>query len=52
MLYRQGMLRGKMPHFRLTSDAQKRLCLSSLLYRQNGTSVSQESLKGGHQRQL
>ena len=27
------MLRGKMPHFRLTSVAQKRLCLSSLFCR-------------------
>ena len=26
------MLRGKIPHFRLTSVAQKRLCLSSLIY--------------------
>ena len=27
----QGMLRGKIPHFRLTCVAQKRCCLSSLL---------------------
>ena len=27
------MLRGKIPHFRLTSVAQKLLCLSSLLFK-------------------
>ena len=30
-LYRQSILRGKRPHFRLTCVAQKRFCLSSLL---------------------
>ena len=33
ILYHQGMLRGKTPHFRLTCVAQKRRCLSSLISR-------------------
>ena len=31
ILYRQGILRGKISHSRLTSSAHKRLCVSSLL---------------------
>ena len=40
------MLRGKMPHFRLTSVAQKRLCLSSLLCRREAGEKEKESARG------
>ena len=33
------MLRGKIPHFRLTCVAQKRCCLSSLMWQQEGLAM-------------
>ena len=43
------MLRGKMPHFRLTSVAQKRLCLSSLLCRREVGEKEKESARAGRE---